>query len=52
MSGINGDKARFNIIRKKKIRRRIRQQTMLGPLLKSAGSGLSEPKAGSKEKQA
>jgi len=50
MSGTNGDKARFNITRKKKIRRRIRQQTMLGPLLKSAGLGL--PKAGSKEKQA
>ena len=49
MSGI---KARFNITRKKKIRRRIRQQTMLGPLLKSVGLGLYEPKAGSKEKQA
>jgi len=52
MSGVNGDKARFNITRKKKIRRRIRQRAMLGPLLKSAGWGLSEPKAASKEKQA
>ena len=49
MSGMNGDKARFNITRKKKIRRRTRQRTMLAPLLKSAGSGLSEAKAASKE---
>jgi hypothetical protein len=55
MSAINGDKARFNIARKMKIRRRIRQRAMLEPLLKSAGGELSEPKAASaasKEKQA
>jgi hypothetical protein len=52
MPGINGDKARFNITRKKKIRRRIRQRAMLGPLLNSAGCGISEPKAASKEKRA
>jgi hypothetical protein len=52
MSGINVDKARFNVIRKKKIRRRIRQRAMLSPLLKSAGRRLSEAEAASKEKQA
>ena len=52
MSGINGDKARFNITRKKKIRRRIRQRALPGPLLKSAAWGLSEAKATSEEKQA
>jgi hypothetical protein len=52
MSGINGDKARFNVIRKKKIRRRIRQRAMLSPLFKSAGRRLSEAEAASKEKQA
>ena len=51
MSGFNGDKARFNIARKRKIRRRIRQQAVLGPSLKSAGAGLSEPKTGTKGKQ-
>jgi len=51
MSGMNGDKAKFNIKRKKKIRRRIRQRAMLGPLLKSAGLGISEPKVAATEKQ-
>jgi len=32
MSRINGDKARFNIRRKKKIQRRIQKQEMLGAL--------------------
>jgi hypothetical protein len=30
MSGINGDKARFNIRRKKKIHRRSQKRVMLG----------------------
>jgi hypothetical protein len=36
MSGINGDKARFNRRRKQKIQRRLRQMKMFGSLPKAA----------------
>jgi hypothetical protein len=52
MSGINGDKARFNRRRKKKISRRERQRGMFGWLPKQA-EATAPPSAGkSKEKLA
>jgi hypothetical protein len=38
MSAINGDKARFNRVRKQKIQRRKRQQKMFGSLPKQANA--------------
>ena len=50
MSGINGDKARFNRRRKMKIHRRAQQRILLGPLFRLADPGMSQAKT--KEKMA
>lgn len=49
MSAINGDKARFNRIRKQRIHRRMRQRTMFGILLKPADAPVPGSHAKSKE---
>jgi hypothetical protein len=48
MSGINGDKARFNRLRKQKIARRLRNQEMLKEMAapaKPKSSKAASPKA-------
>lgn len=52
MSGINGDKARFNRRRRQKIHRRARQRVMFGTLLKQADPTVLPSHAKSTEKPA
>jgi hypothetical protein len=52
MSGINGDKARFNRRRKQKIQRRARQRVMLESHFKPANSTVPAGKDKQKEKLA
>jgi len=52
MSGINGDKARFNRRRKQKILRRERQRIMFGGLLKPADLTVPNSQNKSKERSA
>lgn len=52
MSGINGDKARFNRRRRQKIHRRARQRVMFGTLLKQANSAIPRSHTTPKEKTA
>jgi hypothetical protein len=49
MSAINGDKARFNRFRRKKIQRRERLHAMLGTSANLAGQETGKPKARTKE---
>ena len=50
MSGINGDKARFNRRRRQKIHRRVRQRVLFGSLFKQADPMVPRSQAKSKEK--
>jgi hypothetical protein len=52
MSGVNGDKARFNRRRKHKIHRRIWQQSKFGSLFKPAEPTVPRSEAKLKEKSA
>jgi hypothetical protein len=52
MSGINGDKARFNRRRRQKIHRRARQRLMFGSLFQQADPVVARSQAKSKEKLA
>jgi hypothetical protein len=52
MSGINGDKARFNRKRRQNIERRARQRGLLGSLPKRAQPAAPRSHAPSKEKSA
>jgi hypothetical protein len=52
MSGINGDKARFNRRRRQKIRRRARQRVMLGSLPTQAGAAVPRSESRPREKSA
>jgi hypothetical protein len=50
MSGVNGDKARFNIRRKKKIHRRAQQRAMFEPLFEHANARVPQTRVKAKEK--
>lgn len=50
MSGVNGDKARFNIRRKKKIHRRAKQRVMFEPLFEQANGRVAHAQVKVKEK--
>jgi len=52
MSGINGDKARFNRRRREKIHRRARQRAMFGSLPKQADAVVPRSQTRSREKSA
>jgi hypothetical protein len=52
MSGVNGDKARFNRRRKHKIHRRAGQQAKFGALFKPAEPTVPRSEGKSKEKSA
>jgi hypothetical protein len=52
MSGINGDKARFNRKRRQQIRRRARQRVTFGSLPKQAEPAVTRSQAKLKEKPA
>jgi hypothetical protein len=52
MSGINGDKARFNRRRRQKIHRRARKRVMFGSLYKEADPTILRAETKSKEKLA
>jgi hypothetical protein len=52
MSGINGDKARFNRRRRQKIHLRARQRVMFGSLPKQADLAVPPSQTKSKEKLA
>jgi hypothetical protein len=52
MSGINGDKARFNRRRREKIRRRVRQRAIFGSLPRQADLAVPRCQIKAKEKSA